>query len=216
MKKIIEKNNKEDDFTLVEDWQRSQNQSTLKKIISNHYRMVIDIVKKYESLGYDKHDLISEGILGLIFAAEKYDHHKGASFATYSYYWIRAKILNFINRFLKKESKKFTVINSETENLIESPNLSEEQVKLEDEHISIINIAIMSLSPIERFVIEERWLQEEKKTLKEVANFLGITIERVRQIEKKGFANLRKYITQHYGKVAGCLCIMLIMEMNEN
>ena len=62
------------------------------RLIQANLRLVINIAKKYLNRGLSFLDLIQEGNMGLMKAAEKYDYQKGYKFSTYSTWWIRQAI----------------------------------------------------------------------------------------------------------------------------
>lgn len=62
-------------------------------LITTNLRLVISVARKYVGRGLDIDDLVSEGNLGLMRAAEKFDRHKGLRFSTYAVHWIRQAIL---------------------------------------------------------------------------------------------------------------------------
>ena len=62
------------------------------RLINSNLRLVISVARKYQGQGLPLGDLIQEGMLGLIRAAEKFDWRKGFKFSTYGTLWIRQAI----------------------------------------------------------------------------------------------------------------------------
>jgi len=70
------------------------NKAARERLISANLRFVITIAKKYQGLGMSLDDLISEGNVGLINAADRFDVEKGYHFISYAVWWIRQAIMS--------------------------------------------------------------------------------------------------------------------------
>lgn len=66
---------------------------TLNELVESNLSFVVKIASQYRGMGLQFEDLLNEGNLGLIEAANRYDHRRGTKFITYAIWWIRKAIL---------------------------------------------------------------------------------------------------------------------------
>ena len=81
---------------LAHAWRDKRDPAALRELIGSHLRLVIKIARGYAGYGLPLADLVSEGNVGLMQAAEKFDPGRGFRFSTYALWWIRASIQEYI------------------------------------------------------------------------------------------------------------------------
>jgi len=81
---------------LAQAWRNHGNEAALRELVGSHLRLVIKIARGFAGYGLPLADLASEGNVGLMQAAQKFDPDRGFRFATYAMWWIRAAIQEYI------------------------------------------------------------------------------------------------------------------------
>ena len=87
---------KKEEYELITKWQNDNDQKSLLRLIGAYNKLINSIAKKYSSYGLNHSDLMQEGTIGFMHALEKFDLSKGFRLSTYSQWWIRATIQNYI------------------------------------------------------------------------------------------------------------------------
>jgi RNA polymerase primary sigma factor len=220
------------------------------RMINSNLRLVVSVARKYQGHGLTLGDLVQEGMLGLIRAAEKFDWRRGFKFSTYATLWIRQSIqrglenssrtirlpvhiaqrerkINRTERELatklgreptedeiadavdlpvdqvieiRKAARPLTSLDQpigedgETSfgDLITAQQPGVEDEVVQDAGTSAVHEAVASLPERERDVVRLRFglFGEEPTPLRETGRRLGISAERVRQIEEEALGRL--------------------------
>jgi RNA polymerase sigma factor (sigma-70 family) len=139
----------------------------------------------------------ADGCVGLLRAIELFDDTRGVKFATFATYHIRMRILysrNLERRRLAKAGLTSTVAMSElVQQVAATGSLPDEEAEVTDEHSHrklMCELLLTTLDPRSREVLFRRFFLGQ--TLKEVGKLLGLTRERIRQIEGNALKALRK------------------------
>ena len=91
---------KEEEFELgykIQNGDKEEKEEAMRKLVQANLRLVVSIAKKYIGQGVLFMDLVQEGSMGLIKAAEKFDYKKNFKFSTYATWWIKQTIIRAIS-----------------------------------------------------------------------------------------------------------------------
>ena len=89
---------RQEEYLLAKRWREDGDRDAEQKLVTSHLRLVAKIAKDYRGYGLPIADLISEGHVGLMQAAERFEPEKGFRFSTYAVWWIKAAIQEYILR----------------------------------------------------------------------------------------------------------------------
>jgi len=167
------------------------------KIVTANMGLVLAMAQRSNYPGVDFTDLVSEGSMALLRAAEKFDCERGFRFSTYA---CRAIFKGF-SRAAKQNYRYRNLFPAQLDTTLEKDDQIERQRAQEreywvDEVREIMNDNLADLSGIELSVVKMRFSlgkeEEGPLTLKEVGARLGLTKERIRQIQNKALAKVRE------------------------
>jgi RNA polymerase sigma-32 factor len=253
----------ETEHNLALAWRDSRDEAALHRLITAYARLAISVATRFRRYGLPLDDLIQQGNLGLMRAAEKYDPENGARFSTYAAWWIRASMQEYVMRnwsvvrtatnaaqkklffHLRKTLVKLQDGEIRHEALSRSIarelDVPEEQVEimlgrmsgqdlslntpqgdsedgrdwldtLEDgatetetrvlddmetqRRRKLLYSAVLALPERERRIIAERHLNDSPRTLAEIGEDLGISKERVRQLEERAMSRITNSVRE--------------------
>jgi len=207
---------------------RSGDHGAVDLLIASSIPGVVHIAKGFRGRGVPFDDLIAEGCVGLLKAIRRYNAASGTRFMTYASFWIRKEILAAlaeqpnairvpqyarqrgyaVRRVLRLDRRGHGDGALSIEDQLRHPDPLPAQTMLESEQSASVHSELQRLEPRARAVIVWHYgLEDEpRKTLNEISLRLGLSRERVRQIEVSALAQLRHALARrfrHKGTRAG-------------
>ena len=248
-------------------WREDEDEAALHELVSAYVRLVISMANRFRNYGLPMSDLIQEGNIGLMQAAERFDPGRDVRFSTYASWWIRSSIQDFVLRnwsivrtgttaaqkslffnlrrlrarindlddmTMTPENRKWIetelgVPERDVEKMASRLSGSDRSLNLPlgddsqseyqdmipdegdtpeegymarhdgDQRKRWIAEAMLRLNERERRIIQARRLTDDSITLERLGVDLGISKERVRQIEHAALEKLRKALTEIAG-----------------
>jgi len=175
-------------------------------IVEMNMPLVLAMAKRTRLTSIDVNELVSEGNMALLRSVEKFDCSRGFKFSTYS---CRA-ILKSFSRVAMRLSRYRQVFPTEFDPAVEASDYVEqrregERIDCVEEVKRILLRNSAGLSDVERTVIMERFsigrsdaALRKHKTLEEVGRIIGVTKERVRQIQNKALGKIKLALMEGY------------------
>jgi RNA polymerase primary sigma factor/RNA polymerase sigma factor len=168
---------------------------TKNQIVQANLRLVVSIAKRHVSGADDFFGLVSDGNMSLIRAVEKFDYSRGNKFSTYASWAIMKNFARTIpdefrhrDRFRTSHDEMFTAREDERSDGYEQENAQHVRQRQIGRILSRLDEREQKII-ISRFGLDHR---QEPLTLKEVGHEMGVTKERVRQIEARALNKLRQ------------------------
>ena len=209
---------------LTEDEERAMSQRirqgderAMNRLVEANLRFVVAIARQYQGKGLSMEDLVSEGNIGLMKAAGKYDAGRGLRFVNYAVVFVRQQI----ERALKAESAEHRVetrSNGQTRS-VDAPlgtktNMSllsvlvDGNAPLADERVyssaveKAVEHALHSLDERESRVVNAYFgIGQDNQTMAEIGEDMGLKRERVRQIRDRAVRRLKKAYRQRLAEL---------------
>lgn len=164
----------EEEVELARKIRKSDSQA-LDKLVKANLRFVISVAKEYQGQGLPLQDLISEGNLGLIKAAQRFDETRGFKFISYAVWWIRQSILQALaeqSRVVRLPLNRVGAINKVGRALEElekkfgrEPSMEEIADKME---LSAFEVADVMKTSARHLSLDEPFKEEEGNSLLDV------------------------------------------------
>lgn len=206
------------------------------RLIAASLRTVISIAREYRRWGIPLEDLVQQGNIGLLKAADRFDPSRENSLRAYASYWIRAEIRDYVVRSYRivrlgstrterramrafraqriesvddlvrvsgmpeQRCRKLWPLLSQTDKSLDAPGstledqgddslISPEAVTIarqeQEQRDAGVRVALLGLSERERVIVRARMMSETPATLEALGKKMGVSRERVRQLEKR-------------------------------
>lgn len=204
----------EQERNLIRRWQDKQDRAALEELILSHARQVYSVVMRTSCGPADREELVAEGVVGLITAAERFELSRDTRFSTYAHWWVT-------NRVSEARARLFSVVDLPSRvkrGLANAPDMPaveydrdvsqddwaerlesddptpEEQVIARSTHQAlsrVIGEVMAELEETEREILVSRNLNQVPVSVEDLALRFGMSRDRLRQVERRAMARMK-------------------------
>ncbi|HQP31684.1 MAG TPA: sigma-70 family RNA polymerase sigma factor, partial [Deltaproteobacteria bacterium] len=183
------------------------------KILRANLRHVVRTARKYFNSGYPYLEIIQEGNLGLMKALTRYDPDRGIPFFYYAVWWVESMIRDLIQKGSQvhtgslEHAKKLLSLNNsvgEDENdrnqwidflaIADDPERVCRIQERSDRIVALFEHCFTFLTPREADIIKQRFYADPPLTLQEIGERMGVSRERVRQLQIRSMEKLKQVL----------------------
>lgn len=183
------------------EW-HGRSQKLLGDLVATNMSLVVTMAKRTRISNVDFPELISEGSMALLRAIDRFDVFRGFKFSTYA---CRA-ILKGFNRMASKAGQYHSRFGVPYDPDMQRSDYDAhgheiQQAAAVDDLREVLAKNRSNLTVVERTIVIERFGlfgRDKRKTLAEVGKIVGLTNERVRQIQKEALAKIREVLNEQY------------------
>ena len=193
----------EDERVLLKHWQVSKDQCALESLVLSHARIVFYWARKLSDDQTEREDLVSEGILGLIHAADLFDLDRDVRFSTYARWWVKNATMTARDQ-LRAVVETPAGIQNSTQHSIDDddsfaslasddPNPEETVIAQSTQNLlrNCLQDAMTVLEDTDRDVLYSRTLKHPPESIQSLAARLGINSTKLRQVERRAMSRLK-------------------------
>ena len=178
----------------VEDLLREAG-AILDRIIRANQGLVVSIVKKYTWSGRDFFEWISDGNVALLRASERFDFARGVRFSTYATWAILREFARRIRRANASRPRFVTGSQDFFRSVVDHRSGDLPEPTSREQSTDDVRSLLSQLNDRERTILVRRFgLVDAKRTLAELGRELGVSKERVRQLEARALSKLRDHV----------------------
>ena len=165
------------------------------RLVQSNLRLVVSIAKRYVSDGTSLFELISDGNMSLFRAVDRFDYARGNKFSTYASWAIMKNFVRSVHDDHRRRDRFRTGLNELFGDARDRRPDHLEQESIQSKREMEVKRLLLRLSERERKIIIQRFglgRGQEPLTLKQVGAKLGVTKERIRQLELRALTKLRQ------------------------